>query len=207
MKNTLILLLLIPTFCFSQENIKKFGIDTTQVVPKGIDVGVLAPKINATSIDGKAISSDNLLENKEIVLLFYRGEWCPVCNKYLSNLTDSLKYITDKNAIVIVVGPELKESAEKTSKKTNAKFIIISDTSFSIQNDYDVLFHVTKGYQKKNKTFLMTDIAKNNGKEDAYLPIPATYIINKKGIVTFKDFNYNYHKRASVKEIIDNLTP
>jgi len=53
----------------------------------------------------------------------------------------------------------------------------------------------------------MTDIAKNNGKEDAYLPIPATYIINKKGIVTFKDFNYNYHKRASVKEIIDNLTP
>jgi len=202
-----ILVLFLPFICFSQEKAKKFGIDTTQAIPNGIEVGILAPKINATSINGEFISSDILLAEKQIVLLFYRGEWCPVCNKYLSNLSDSLKYITEKNATVIVVGPELIESAEKTANKTNAEFIIISDTSYTIQNNYDVLFHVTKGYQKKIKTFLLSDIAKNNGKEDAYLPIPATYIINQKGIITFKDFHFDYHNRASIKKIIDNLTP
>ena len=205
MKTVILFFLLTPFLLFSQENAKKFGIDTAFTTPSGIDVGVLAPKINAVTINGETIKSDDIIKDKQIVLLFYRGEWCPVCNKYLNNLSDSLKYITDKNAVVIVVGPELVEKAEKTAKKTKADFLIISDTSYVIQNDYDVLFHVTKGYQKKIKTFLLTDIAKNNGKEDAMLPVPATYIINKDGIVSFKDFHFDYYNRASVKKIIDNL--
>lgn len=207
MKITFILLLLFPLMSFSQEISRKFGIDTTQTVPTGIDVGIIAPPIYTITLEEDTLSSDKILIDKQIVLLFYRGEWCPVCSRYLSNLSDSLKYITEKNAIVIVVGPETSENAEKTAKRASSDLIIISDTSYKIQNDYDVLFHVTKGYQKKIKTFLMSDIAKNNGKEDAYLPIPATYIINQKGIITYKDFHYDFHNRASVKMILDNLTP
>lgn len=205
MKLLIAVLILFSINCSSQENKQKFGIDTSFTLPTGIEKGIKAPIINALDIHGDSINSRDLLKDKQIVLLFYRGEWCPVCNKYLSNLNDSLNYIKEKNAIIVVVGTELIEKATKTEKKTDADFIIISDTSYTIQNDYNVLFKVTKGYQTKIKTLLLTDIAKNNGKEDAFLPIPATYIINQKGFITFKHFDYNYHNRASVKEIIDNL--
>jgi peroxiredoxin len=51
------------------------------------------------------------------------------------------------------------------------------------------------------------DLAANNGqKADAvYLPIPAVYIINKQGEITYRYFESDYRKRPYVKEILENL--
>lgn len=168
-------------------------------------MGDKSPVIKGISVDGKEINSNETLKDKNIVLIFYRGKWCPVCSKYLSNLNDSLKFINKNNAEIFVVGPETFENAEKTVDKTNASFILIPDTSLQILKGYDVLFNVTKKYQGKIKTFLMTDIAKNNNQDEALLPVPATYVIGKDGVIKWRHFDYDYSKRASVKEIIDNL--
>ena len=74
-----------------------------------------------------------------------------------------------------------------------------------IMQDFDVLFKVTKKYQGKIKTFLFTDIAKNNNQDEAQLPVPATYIIDQKGMVKWRHFDYDYTKRASAKDIIKAL--
>jgi peroxiredoxin len=206
-RDLLFILVLIPSLMLGQDNdiLKKKGVDTTYYVPKGLKIGDEAPNIIGVSMEGLSINSSELLKNQEIVVIFYRGEWCPICNRYLSYLSDSLEYIQNKKAKVIVVGPENKNGVEETMDKTNAQFTILSDTSMQIQKDYDVLFNVTKGYQRRIKTFLLTDIAKNNSQEEAKLPVPATYIISKEGIIKWRHFDYDYSKRASVKSIIDNL--
>lgn len=197
----------LPIVAFSQENdelIKK-GIDTDKYIPKGIAVGVKAPTINAKSINGDLINSNELIKEKSVVVIFYRGKWCPICNRYLANLNDSLSYITEKGVEVLVIGPETFENTEKTGEKANAQFVMIPDTTLQILKDYDVLFNVTKKYQGKIKTFLFTDISENNNQEEAQLPVPATYIIGKDGTIIWRHFDYDYSKRASVREIIDNL--
>jgi len=181
------------------------GVDTTKYIPKGLQIGAKAPEFFGTSVDGKKINSKEVLNKKKIVLIFYRGKWCPVCNRYLSNLSDSLEDIEKKGAKVIVVGPETFENAEKTVDKTKASFVLLPDTDLTILKNYDVLFYVTKKYQAKIKTFLLTDIAKNNNQEEAILPVPATYIIEKDGIIKWRQFDYDYSKRATVKDIIENL--
>lgn len=183
----------------------KFGVDDTKHLPKGINVGDKAPVIEGLDINKEAFNSTEVLEDKQIVVLFYRGEWCPACNKYLSKISDSLEYIIEKDAVVLVVGPESIANAEKTVEKTDAKFNIISDTDKKIQSAFDVLFSVREDYQTKIKDKLNTDIAKNNEETEAQLPVPATYIINQKGEIAYKHFDFNYKNRASVKEILDNL--
>jgi len=208
MKNIILLLVLFPLITFSQEYTKemvKKGVDTTKYVPKGLQIGEEAPQITGASVDGQLINSKQILKGKKIVLIFYRGKWCPVCNKYLNNLNDSLSYITSKNTEVIVVGPETFDNAEKMVDKTKGDFVLVPDTSFKILADYDVLFHVTKKYQGKINTFLMTDIAKNNNQEEAILPVPATYIIGQDGKIKWRQFDYNYGIRASAREIINQL--
>ncbi|PCJ27048.1 MAG: hypothetical protein COA97_04985 [Flavobacteriales bacterium] len=209
MKRVLFILFVLPFFSVAQNSSKvlvKKGIDITKYVPVGLKIGSDAPVIKGFSLKGKKINSLEILENKKsIVLIFYRGKWCPHCNRFLSNLNDSLQYITNKNAKILVVGPESFENTEKTAKKSDANFILIPDTSMQIQKDYDVLFSVTKKYQGKIKTFLRTDIAKNNNQLEATLPVPATYIIDSTGKITWRHFDYDYSKRPSVKEIIDNL--
>ncbi len=206
MNKIIIILLMIPIVVSCQNTkLKKAGIDETEYVPTGINKEAIAPLINTFSIRNKAINSAKILEEKQLVVIFYRGKWCPVCNKYLNNLADSLQYITNKNALVLIVGPESIENAEKTENKTSSDFILIADKNAKIQKYFDVLFTVNKSYQNKIKIFLATDIAKNNEQEKAQLPVPATFIINKKGVISFKHFDYDYNNRASVKAIVDAL--
>ena len=139
------------------------------------------------------------------MIIFYRGEWCPVCNRYLSNFQDSLKYITEKGTMVLAVTPEKISSAKNMKEKTRATFTFVSDADESIMKNYDVVFDVTDAYQQKIITKLEADIAANNDKTKARLPVPATFIINKKGVIVYKQFDPDYHNRATIKEILANL--
>jgi len=208
MKNIFLLLLIVPALLVAQSDDKlliKKGIDTEKYVPKGLKVADEAPKIIALSLSGEKINSEELLKEKEIVVIFYRGEWCPICNRYLNNLNDSLSYILDKNVEILVVGPQTNENTQKTKDKTEGSFTLIPDTSMQIMQNFDVLFNVTKKYQGKIKTFLFTDIAESNNQDEAKLPVPATYIIGKDGKIKWRHFDYDYSKRASVKAILDHL--
>ena len=68
-----------------------------------------------------------------------------------------------------------------------------------------MIFDVNEKYQNKIKKFLHTDIAQNNGQEKAKLPVPATYIINKQGVIIYKQFDYDYKNRASAEDILKAL--
>jgi peroxiredoxin len=120
-------------------------------------------------------------------------------------MNESLPAIKAKGATVLVISPELPQNAIKAKEDTKSDFIIIADTSLRILKDYDVLFDVTDKYQKKIKTYLKTDIAENNGKEKAQLPVPATFIISQDGIIIYKQFDLNYKNRASAEDILEQL--
>jgi peroxiredoxin len=183
-----------------------FGIDTkNNQIPTGLKAGDKAPEFSGYDQTGKAVSSKKLLEKGPIVLFFYRGKWCPVCSKYLNSYQDSLNIITDQGFSVVAVTPESIENVEQTVKFHKLTFTVIYDCQEMIMKDFDVMFSVTDEYQQLILKKLSTDIAKNNGHNPAHLPVPATYIINRQGIITAVQFDPNYNNRASVKWMLRNL--
>ena len=197
-----VILSLFLNSCFTGNNVKKFGIDKEEGVPTGLDVSQKAPDFTGYSKDDKIFQLSEKLNKGPVMLFFYRGYWCPVCNDYLKDYQDSLKMISEKGVAVVAVTPETSENVSKTRNKTGAAFTIISDSTGRIMEKYDVKFKVTNGYQRMVKAGLFTDVAETNGQEKAYLPVPATYLINRDGIIEWKHFNTNYKKRASVKDIL-----
>lgn len=184
----------------------EYGIDTSGVEPPtGLSIGDIAPNFQIKDQRNNKIELSELLKEGPVVIIFYRGNWCPICSRYLSNLKDSLTFITNNGVKVVAVSPETDINVEKTSKKMPADLIIISDKNEKIMEDYKVVFNVTESYQKKIKRFLFADIAKHNGKEKARLPIPATFIVDKNGMIVYRHFDLNYKNRASVNDILLNL--
>jgi peroxiredoxin len=192
---------------YGQEmNFSKFGIETDgSHIPRGLKAGDKAPDFIGYDQKGKMVDSKKLLEKGPMVLFFYRGKWCPVCSRYLSNYQDSLNLITDQGVSFIAITPESIENVELTVKLHNLSYTVIYDCQEKIMTDYDVMFTVTKAYQEKILASHSTDIAKNNGRDSARLPVPATYIINRQGIIVAVQFDPDYNNRASVKWIITNL--
>ena len=202
-------------FCFAlithvtmsqpQNTPTRYGIDVNFGVPYGLKTGDAAPDFSTMDANDRLVTLTKELKNGPVVIIFYRGEWCPVCNRYLSNFQDSLSYVIGAGAKVLAITPEKPSSARKMIEKTNATFTVIPDPTEEIMQSYDVMFNATEAYQDRIMTKLETDIASNNDNKEAKLPVPATFIINQDGIIVYRQFDLDYHIRATVKDILDNI--
>jgi len=177
---------------------------TAQTSPQGIRVNDKAPDFIAKDQNGKIVSLKNELKNGAVVLVFYRGQWCPYCNRQLNALQDSLGFIKEKGATLIAVSPEKPANVSKTVEKTKATYSVLFDDSLKIMKSYDVAFSVDSTTIEKYKKFGI-DFYDTNGSNGATLPVPAVYIINREGIIIFKHFDPDYRKRVSVHEILLHL--
>jgi peroxiredoxin len=179
---------------------------TLQVMAQtGLKNGAKAPEFIATDNSGKTLDLKALLKShKAVVLFFYRGQWCPYCNKQIKQLQDSLQLLTAKGAYVIGVTPETSENIGKTIDKTHASFSIIQDSGYKIMKAYDVNYKVDDTMNAKLKHYGV-DLEKNNGNTDHVLPVPATYVIDQSGKIIFVQFDKDYTKRASIGSILNAL--
>ena len=175
-----------------------------QEAPEGSFIASKAPDFKAKDQNGKEIRLKDLLKEGKVVLVFYRGYWCPYCNKELSKLQDSLQLIKDKGATLIAVSPEKQENISKTIEKTKAEYSILHDEGLKIMKAYEVEFEVPENtitrYRKAG-----IDIGKNNGDNGNFLPIPAVYIIDKESTITYRFFEPDYKKRPTVLDLLNNL--
>ena len=171
----------------------------------GLKNGEIAPAFIAADNSGKTVDLKALLKShKAVVLFFYRGQWCPYCNKHIKELQDSLQLLTAKGAYVIGVTPETGENINKTIDKTHASFSIIQDKGYKIMKAYDVNYTVNDELFAKLKNYGV-DLEKNNGNTDHVLPVPATYVIDSSGKIIYVHFDKDYTKRASVSSILNAL--
>lgn len=176
----------------------------SQEAPEGLFLNSKAPDFKAKDQSGNDVRLKDLLKKGPVVLVFYRGQWCPYCNKQLSRLQDSLQMIIDKGATLVAVTPEKPESVTATVEKTKATFPVLYDEGLKIMKAYDVEFEVPENVLTRYRNAGIK-IDENNGKNGNFLPIPATYIIDKEGNITYRFFNQDYKKRPSVKEIVANI--
>jgi len=171
----------------------------------GLKTGAKAPEFQGIDNTGKALTLKTLLKShKAVVLFFYRGQWCPYCNKQLKGLQDSLQLLTSKGAYVVGVTPETSDNINRTIDKTHASFSIIQDKGYRIMKAYDVNYTVDDATLSQLKKYGI-DLEKNNGNTDHVLPVPATYVIDRSGTIIYAHFDKDYTKRPSVSSVLSAL--
>lgn len=176
-----------------------------QQEPKGLRVNDKAPDFTATDQYGKTISFANERSKGPVVLVFYRGQWCPYCNKQLKQLEDSLSLIKAKGATLLTITPEKPENIRKTIVKTQTSSSVLYDAGLKIMKQYDVAFTVDDKTIETYKKYGI-DFTEANGSENgAHLPVPAVYVVNREGKIVYRYFDTDYKKRSSVKAILEHL--
>ncbi|WP_374948395.1 redoxin domain-containing protein [Mucilaginibacter sp.] len=91
----------------------------------GLKIGAEAPAFKATDNNGKKADLKALLkQHKAVVLFFYRGQWCPYCNKQMAHIQDSLQLLNSKGAYVIGITPELPKGLAKRLPKPKLPILL-----------------------------------------------------------------------------------
>jgi peroxiredoxin len=181
------------------------AIVNAQEGPKGLNLNDIAPDFIAKDQGGAVINLKEKLKKGPVVLIFYRGYWCPHCSKQLKKLEDSLLQITNKGATLIAITPEQPENIGKTIEKTKAGYPVLFDDGLKIMKSYDVAYAVDEKTITTYKGYGI-DFTKVNGETNGNnLPVPATFVISKDGKIVYRHFDKNYTKRPSVAEILEKL--
>jgi peroxiredoxin len=186
--------MLLATWAFSE----------AQVGPQGLKTNTAAPDFSAKDQNGTTFHLKSSLTKGPVLLVFYRGQWCPFCNKELKSLEDSLTLITHKGATLVAVTPELQENVSKTIAKTGATYPILHDEGLKIMKSYDVAYEVDSAWTARYLKFGV-NVAGNNGSNGNHLPVPAIYIIDRKGVIVYRFFEPDFRIRPSVAEMIGHL--
>lgn len=167
-------------------------------------VGDKAPMFKAMDQNGNTVTSNDILEKEQLIVVFYRGQWCPLCNKHLSHLQENVAKFKEAGARLVAISPEIPVSVEKTVDKTKAAYSILHDADYKIMKEYGVDFVLAPKMVEKYKEYGI-DLTASNGNSDQTLPVPATYVIGKDGIVKYVQYDPDYKNRSNAEEILKHL--
>ena len=94
-------------------------ISDTIAAKTALNVGEKMPSFVLKDANDNTVSSDDLLKQGNLVLVFYRGAWCPFCNLYLKNLQKNLEQIKANGGVLVAVSVENPDNSMTVSKKIN----------------------------------------------------------------------------------------
>ena len=167
--------------------------------PTGLKTGQKAPDFHAIDQNGQKISLYETLKTEKVILTFYRGAWCRYCMGQFKDYQDSLSLINEKGATIIAVSPEHEDGIAKTAKTSKAEFSLIHDEGLKIMLEYEVISveKVAEYEQQKEET--------GEDNQHKFLPVPALYVIEQDGTISYVSFNPNYRVRESVSTLLEQL--
>jgi len=170
-----------------------------------LNIGDQAPQILGVDQNGKTINSLEILKTHKILVVFYRGNWCPHCKKHLSSLQDHLNEFTKKGVYVLVVTPETVERTIETQKKLKTSFSILHDKDNKIMNDYKVAYEVNEESVPNYFNAITKKIAAYNVENNNVLPVPATYLIGQDSKIIYVQYDPDYKNRSDFRKILKTL--
>lgn len=168
----------------------------------GAAVGSKIENFQAQDQYGQSFDLATALQKEAVLVVFYRGQWCPFCNKHLSDLQDSLALLAAKGIRVVAISPEKTAYLEKMQAKTGASFTLLYDENYDIARQFDVLFLPEGATRKKYNLLLNAKLKEAHDNEQEMLPVPASFLLGIDGTIRWRHFEHDYRKRASVAELL-----
>ncbi|WP_241489670.1 peroxiredoxin-like family protein [Lacinutrix algicola] len=170
-----------------------------------IKIGYKAPSFKLPNPEGKLVSLDTLLEKGPVVITFYRGDWCPYCNLQLRALQGKLSEIHALGATLVAISPQVPDGSLSKSEINEMEFIVLSDQDAKVASQYGVAWEVPEFLMEHMRVDRNLDLDKINNGNGAILPIPATFILGRDGLVKWNYVNVDYRTRSEPDEIIEAL--
>ncbi len=172
------------------------------ILEKAVQVGQAAPDFTLKNARGESVQLSALLKNGPVVLTWYRGGWCPYCNLTLAALQKALPDIRAAGAQLVALTPELPDKSLTTVEKNALKFEVLTDMNNEIAKRYKVAFELTADVAARYKKNF--NLSSYNGAEagDTTLPLAASYVIDRSGVVRYAFLDADYRKRAEPAEIV-----
>jgi len=153
--------------------------------------GETIPAINIPGAGGKLYNVNESLAKKPAILIFYRGGWCPFCNKQLSGIQQIESKLRNMGYEIIAISTDSPARLAETAGKDQLTYTLLSDADLAVSKQFGIAYKGPEGYSK----ILMEG---SEGKNvDKLLPVPSVFIVDTKGVIQFEYINPDFKQRIN----------
>ncbi|MGW7358313.1 peroxiredoxin-like family protein [Streptomyces sp. NPDC054802] len=171
---------------------------------RALTAGAKAPRFSLPSAKGQILALDDLLADGPVVLTFYRGAWCPYCNIALRALQQHHDAITARGARLLAVSPQIPDESLTLTEKHDLAFDVLSDIGSDTAKQYGLAFDLPEDLAAVYDR-LGFDLQRVNDGHPRTLPLPATYVIGRDGVIRWAFVDTDYTTRAEPADILAAL--
>jgi peroxiredoxin len=151
---------------------------------------------------GRLVSLKSLVDNGPVAVMFYRGHWCPYCRLNVRAVIQAQDRIKALGAQTVAIMPETQPYAEKFKSEANAPFPVLTD----LDNGYALSLNLAIWLGSEIQQLLSyQDMSSFHGNDGWVLPIPATFVVGRDGLVKARFVDPDFRKRMEIDDLIDAL--
>jgi peroxiredoxin len=191
------------------ERIATMEAATAQLKASGIErtalrAGARLPTLSLPNANGAKVDLNALNSQGPLVIVFYRGGWCPYCNLELRAWQEQLHAMKAAGISLVAISPQTPDNSLSTLEKNALQFEVLSDSSLEAARAFGVLFDMPPElvdlYRKAGH-----DLAATNGNARWSLPVPATFVVSETGVITQAHIDADYRNRAEPAQVLAKL--
>ncbi|MGP8216616.1 MAG: peroxiredoxin-like family protein [Bacteroidia bacterium] len=139
----------------------------------GLVPGEKAPQFDLLNENNERVSLSDFKGKNHVLLIFVRGEWCPLCHIMLRTYMKESAQFREKNVFLLVIGPDPTGVNHKMAEELKLDFHILSDPDLK----------VTQLYRLKIKSPYLLHASNYNDEKE--IPLPASFLIDINGNIRY----------------------
>ncbi|WP_165923777.1 peroxiredoxin-like family protein [Bosea sp. BK604] len=174
------------------------------VTAGALGVGDMMPDFALPGSDGRLVHSADLLASGPLVVSFYRGSWCFYCESELTALRDAHPAIVAAGGRIVAIAGEAGGRSAATKRDFALPFEVLSDLDLGLSLSFGLVFPVSEEVRAIYQE-IGFDLARFNGNDSWFLPIPATYVIASDGRIIAAHVDPDFRKRMEPADIVATL--
>jgi peroxiredoxin len=148
---------------------------------------------------GNIVTLNSLIAKGPVAVMFFRGHWCPYCRLNVHAVTQAMGPIKAMSAQVVAIMPELQEYAGKFKADSGAPFPVLTD----LDNGYALSLNLAIWLGAEIQGLLSNyDMAGFHGNDGWVLPIPATFVVGRDGLVKARFVDPDFRKRMEIDDLL-----
>lgn len=168
---------------------------------KPVLIGSKLPSIALSQASGGQINLAEAVQSKPMLLIFYRGGWCPYCNVQLQDLRKIEGPLSKLGYQIVAVSPDQPDLLKSSVDKNKIGYTLVSDSKGELMRAMGIAFRVDDETVGKYKGYGI-DLEAASGQNHHWLPVPSVFIIDRTGTVTFSYVNPDYRIRLPAPLIL-----
>lgn len=164
--------------------------------------GEQVPPIDLVSADGNRITLSALYGKQPLVLLFYRGRWCPFCDLTLRAFENFASQFDAAGITLAAISPQTLMETAATSDERNLSFELYSDPGNAAARAFGLDWQVQEGAERSLYQGFGSEVDKSNGDDEWRLPAPAAFVIDQSGLVRWSWADSNWTHRPEPQDVL-----